>query len=99
MYEAVDYLRMQRGDRIGHGTACGVSPDVWRDNIGERLLIRQGEYLDDLIFSFHLISSGQDEELKKLLPRIGMKIDNMSFDVYHSYLPVLAHIAFKCKKS
>lgn len=92
MYEAVDYLRMQRGDRIGHGTACGVSPDVWRDNIGERLLIRQGEYLDDLIFSFHLISSGQDEELKKLLPRIGMKIDNMSFDVYHSYLPVLAHI-------
>lgn len=92
MYEAVEYLNLQRGDRIGHGTASGVSPEVWRDNIGDRLLIRQGEYLDDLIFSFHLISSGDDEELKKLLPRIGMKIDDMSYSIYQTYLPVLAHI-------
>lgn len=92
MYEAVVYLKLQRGDRIGHGTASGVSPDVWRDNIGERLLIRQGEYLDDLIFSFHLISSGQDDALKKLLPQIGMKIDDMSYSIYQTYKPVLAHI-------
>ena len=92
MYEAVEYLKMERGDRIGHGTASGVSPEVWRGNIGERLLIRQGEYLDDLIFSFHLISKGHDEELKRLLPQIGMKIDDMGFDIYHTYLPVLAHI-------
>lgn len=92
MYEAVEYLNLQRGDRIGHGTASGVSPDVWRDNIGERLLIRQGEYLDDLIFSFHLISNGQDKELKKLLPQIGLKIDNMSYDIYQGYRPILAHI-------
>ena len=92
MYEAVEYLNLQRGDRIGHGTASGVSPDVWRDNIGERLLIRQGEYLDDLIFSFHLISNGDDEELKKLLPRIGMKIDDMSYSIYQTYRPILAHI-------
>lgn len=92
IYEAVEYLNLQRGDRIGHGTASGVSPDVWRDNIGDCLLIRQGEYLDDLIFSFHLISKGDDEELKKLLPRIGMKIDDMSYSIYQTYLPVLAHI-------
>lgn len=92
MYEAVVYLGLQRGDRIGHGTASGVSPEVWRDNIGEQLLIRQGEYLDDLIFSFHLISKGKDEELKKLLPQIGLKIDDLSFGIYHYNLPVLAHI-------
>lgn len=92
MYEAVVYLGLQRGDRIGHGTASGVSPEVWKDNIGERLLIRQGEYLDDLIYAFHLISNGQDAELRKLLPQIGLRIDNMSFDIYQTYRPVLAHI-------
>ena len=92
MYEAVEFLDLRRGDRIGHGTASGVSPDVWRNNIGEQLLIRQGEYLDDLIFAFHLINKGDDDELKKLLPRIGMKIGDMSYDIYHNYLPVIAHI-------
>ena len=92
MYEAVVFLDLQRGDRIGHGTASGVTPDVWRDNIGDSLLIRQGEYLDDLVFAFHLISNGQDEELRNLLPQIGLKIDNMSFDIYQTYRPVLAHI-------
>ena len=92
MYEAIEFLGLQRGDRIGHGTASGVTPDVWKDNIGERLLIRQGEYLDDLIFAFHLISKGQDEELRKLLPQIGLRIDDMSFDIYQTYRPVLAHI-------
>ena len=92
MYEAVEYLGLQRGDRIGHGTASGVSPEVWRDNIGDRLLIRQGEYLDDLIFAFHLISNGRDTELRKLLPQMGLRIDNMSFDIYQIYRPVLAHI-------
>ena len=27
--DAIQYLGLEEGDRIGHGTALGISPDTW----------------------------------------------------------------------
>ena len=35
MVEAVDFLDMEQGDRIGHGTAAGIEPSLWMNRIGK----------------------------------------------------------------
>lgn len=92
IYEAITYLDLQRCDRIGHATAAGVPVGLWHRNIGDKMLIKQGEYLDNLIFAYHLISKSDDERLKALLPQLSLKIDEYAYDVYQNYYPVSIHI-------
>lgn len=92
IYEAIIYLDLQRCDRIGHATAAGVPVGLWHENIGDKMLIRQGEYLDNLIFAYHLISEKGNVELKSLLPMLSLKIDEYSYEVYDKYYPVSIHM-------
>lgn len=48
--EAVTYLEMQRGDRIGHALGLGVAPEVHYQLKGHRIFMRQQDRLDDLIW-------------------------------------------------
>lgn len=57
MYEAVDFLELERGDRIGHGTAAGIDPQLWLNHVGETLVMSRGEWLDDLLFVIHLLET------------------------------------------
>ena len=41
IFEAMEYLGLQAGDRIGHATAAGVDVRLWKENIGERLWMRR----------------------------------------------------------
>lgn len=92
IYEAITYLDLRRCDRIGHATAAGVPVGLWYQNVGKRMLIRRGEYLDNLIFAYHLIAESGEESLKSLLPMISLKIDEHSAEIYHNYYPVSLHI-------
>jgi len=80
IFEAIRFLDLRRGDRIGHAMAAGVSVEVWAQNVGERILIRKGEYLDDLIFGY--IACKQIPSLEHLIPRLESHIDRLSNDIY-----------------
>ena len=88
IYEAIEFLGLERGDRIGHASAAGISISVWRNNIGERLFIRQGEYLDNLIFAYHLIEISHNEILTQSLPKIALKINYLAFEIYNEHIPL-----------
>lgn len=81
IYEAVVYNDLSCGDRLGHATAAGISPEIWIGNIGEKLFVRQGEYLDDLLFTYHLILS-KGGLLKEKLPLLINKIQELSYSIY-----------------
>lgn len=85
VWEAIELLRLQRGDRIGHAAALGVSASLWKDNVGDRLLVRQGEYLDDLVFAYHLIETSGDLSLQKKKGMLTNSINNLCFEVYGQY--------------
>lgn len=48
--EAVVYLEMKRGDRLGHALGLGVNPTSHYDLKGRRIYIRKQDRLDDLIW-------------------------------------------------
>lgn len=99
IYEAIEYLDMEHGDRIGHAVASGIDVQVWINNTGRRILMRQGEYLDDLIFAYYLISEKNIEQLKPQLPQLAIKINEYSFAIYGKYYSVAVLIeAWKLRK-
>ena len=54
--EAMQFLNMGAGDRLGHCTALGIDPDIWLRNIGDVIKIRKGEWLDNLILVLDFLS-------------------------------------------
>lgn len=80
MYEAVVFLDLRQGDRIGHGTAAGIDPRLWLNHVGDRLVISRGEWLDDLIFAAFLIE--RSGSLNDLLPKIIHEVDKLGNEIY-----------------
>jgi len=88
IYESIDFFGMQHGDRIGHAVASGVDAQVWIDNVGQRILIRQGEHLDNLLFAYHLIMQEEVMALKPYLPFVAHKISEQSFKIYGEFYSI-----------
>lgn len=84
MYEAVEFLDMQQGDRIGHGTAAGIAPELWLERVGESIYIKQGEWLDNLIFVHQLLNdfSLPYENLRIKMPAIINEINRLTIAIY-----------------
>lgn len=58
VYEAVEFLDMRSGNRIGHATALGIDPKLWINRLYEsKLTLKIGEWLDNLIFSYELMQN------------------------------------------
>lgn len=84
IYESMEFLDLQAGDRIGHATATGVDVRVWRENIGERIWMRLEDCLDDLVFAYHLIAIEKERSLEYLLPKIALRIKEYAAQIYPS---------------
>ncbi len=77
IYETIEFLDFNDGDRIGHATALGISPELWKKRIGESIYISQGEWLDNLVFILHLLNiqpsalyNDINEEIRKYYQKI-----------------------------
>ncbi|MBK8663634.1 MAG: hypothetical protein IPN18_18290 [Ignavibacteriales bacterium] len=57
IFEAVEFLDLRQGDRIGHGTASAIDAALWSRMVGDELYIKKGEWLDNLIFLHYFIMS------------------------------------------
>ena len=82
IYEAITFLDLQRGDRIGHATAAGVAPETWAHNVGCEVVVPIGTYMDDLLFVYNLISNNECKALDSLMPRLYMRITELSREIY-----------------
>lgn len=54
--EAVDFLSLGDGDRVGHAIALGIDPQLWLDRTGERITVPRSEWLDNLVFAGTLLA-------------------------------------------
>ena len=82
IYEAITFLDLQRGDRIGHATAAGVDPGIWEHNVGCEVVVPIGVYMDDLLFVYYLISNNECKALESLMPRLYMRIMELSREIF-----------------
>lgn len=57
MFEAIIFLGLDAGCRIGHGTASGLEIEDWWKSVGPYIIMPLEDRLDDLIFTRHMLLS------------------------------------------
>lgn len=55
--EALYFLDLRSGDRIGHATALGIDPSLWLSRTAPRAVLSRMELLDNAIFAFRALAS------------------------------------------
>lgn len=55
MLDAIELLDLRDGDRIGHGTAMGIHPELWLARSPSTMLVSQGDWLLDLLAAWRLL--------------------------------------------
>lgn len=84
--EAVDYLGLQDGDRVGHAVALGVPPEHWARRVEDRTLMRIEDVLDDAVFALTMLARGRrrfgDEAL------LASWTEQYSIEIYDRYIGV-----------
>lgn len=53
--DALELLDLRDGDRIGHGTAMGISPKLWMERMPGQLVVKKGEWMLDLLAAWRLL--------------------------------------------
>lgn len=90
VYEAVEFLDMRSGNRIGHATALGIDPNLWIQRLYEsKLTLKKGEWLDNLIFVYELIQS--DDKYYGHLGKLQGEIFKYFQEIYHYQKPLSIH--------
>ena len=75
--DAIQYLGLEEGDRIGHGTALGISPDTWFARTG-RVVQTLEERLFDLVWEWGYYASRGIDVGSARLPYLRSTIDRLS---------------------
>lgn len=91
MYEAMEFLGLKSGDRIGHGTAAGIEPGLWLDRVGSEFAMSRGEWLDDLVFALYLASKHPTELAGRLDP-LRLEVEELAKEVYQQSFSAAALI-------
>lgn len=55
VYEAITFLKLRNGNRIGHGIAVGISPKTWVESMPAKLVVSKRDWLLDMIFVWKLL--------------------------------------------
>lgn len=82
IYEVIIFLRFDYRCRIGHASAAGVDPMKWAWCVKNVVPMKQGEYLDDLIFVHHFIKERRVDCLNGKCKQIEAGISELADKVY-----------------
>lgn len=83
--EAVTFLEMEPGDRIGHGLALGYWPRDWAEACGGTIHHKAGAWLDDLVWFRRRLLKIHDHGV--VLADVETRIAELAFHVYGRNYP------------
>jgi adenosine deaminase len=94
--EALAFLDLRAGDRIGHATALGIAPELWLSRTAPRSVLSQLDLLDDAVFAHRTLATvaGFERDMLKLESLVA----TYSEAIYSCELgPELLHRAWKLR--
>lgn len=88
--EAIRYMRLKNGDRIGHGSALGIDPERWASNIGA-VIVTKEQRLFDLTWEWDMYANNEAKVLtpnritflEKEIKKLSKEIFGEFFDPYY----------------
>ncbi|MCU1793222.1 hypothetical protein [Pectobacterium polaris] len=86
VYEAITFLGLCNGDRIGHATAIGILPSLWIKKMPDKLYLRRGEWLENLLFIRKVLIEGGDAKFS--IPILEDAITTLAYRIFNQHPPL-----------
>lgn len=98
--EAINFLNMECGDRLGHALALGVNVEEWYKDKNNRILISTQDYLDNLVWIYNRMIQFNIKGMDSLKDYIRKKYSYYFYIVYakHMDYEVIDHILGQAKE-
>lgn len=98
--EAISFLNLRCGDRLGHALALGIDVENWYESKSNRILISQMEYLDNLVWLYAKIRKYRIEGCEDTIRYIEKRYNEYFRIVYlnnmnHTYFESVVENAIK----
>ncbi|MBR1742591.1 MAG: hypothetical protein IJ733_12150 [Lachnospiraceae bacterium] len=85
--EAILFLNLKCGDRLGHALAMGVDVDAWYQGKANLILINRMNYLDNLAWLYHKIRKYRIRDCEDAVHSICKRYDELIKIVYKQVIP------------
>ncbi|NOH84680.1 hypothetical protein F0249_12725 [Vibrio sp. 03-59-1] len=86
IYDSIKLLELQDGDRIGHGTAIGIDPQLWLNLMPEKIYLKQAEWLNNLLFLRKIALDNFKSKIQ--IGRVETKIRELCLNIYSELYPI-----------
>lgn len=84
--EAIDFLNLDRGDRMGHATVLGMNPQEWYQQNQYVITIRKQDYLDNVAWLYRKLIRYHYNDEHNLMPYLEKEFYKAFGDVYEKAL-------------
>lgn len=76
MLEALEFLNLQAGDRLGHGIAMGIDPLLWINRMPQTIIIKRGDWFLSILAAWRLMCKqpiGLEKVAHTLIAELGAR--------------------------
>ncbi len=80
--EAIHFLDLQCGDRIGHGTVLGINVRNWYHFKGNTILLSKQDYLDNIVWLYHKLAEYRIDGMDSLRSELLKEFEIYFAEVY-----------------
>ena len=80
MWDALVLLDLRDGDRIGHGTAMGIRPQLWLDRMPSRLSVTRGDWMLSVLAAWQLLRDMPDMSTE--IGRLHRELETVACEVF-----------------
>lgn len=80
--EAIHFLNLRCGDRIGHGTVLGLNAEKWYERKQNTIVLTKQDYLDNVVWLYHKLIEYEIEGQKILLERLQKDFEYYFSEIY-----------------
>lgn len=80
--EAVHFLNLKCGARIGHGTVLGISVENWYRRKRNTIILSKQDYLDNIVWLYHKINEFRIEGCSQLLEFLMQEFEKIFYEIY-----------------
>lgn len=84
--EAIQFLNLQCGDRIGHGTVLGIDIKKWYKFKRNTIVLPQQDYLDNIAWLYHKLTEFKIPNSEGLQHYLSERFDTYFSKIYGKYL-------------
>lgn len=81
IWEAIHFLQLESGNRIGHGTAIGIEPELWAQRYANKnIRVTRGDWLDNLVFAWYFLQDLHADT--RTIVRLEQNIITLAHEIY-----------------